>query len=200
MGGQSVAAALQEVAVVGERALALCERADARHDVFSSQWAGNGDLLGSVLGERSAGLEALERAEWERRGRVSREEVIGRLDYLSIAVLYEVSADGVRVRLPVWLGLDSLAHDDGPLPPAFGALIPVGGIAEALRVRLGTRWLREAAARAVEVGLLSVPAAVRLLLVFLLPPPRNQSPLVARFLDEGSLPGADGTAGDRLYR
>lgn len=185
---------------MGERALALCERADARYDVFSSQWAGNRHVLAPALGNDAAGLEALERAEWERNGCASREEVVGRLDYLSITVIYELSGDGTRVRLPVWLGLDSLARDDGPLPPGFGALIPVGSVAEALRVRLGTRWLREAAARAVEVGLVSVPVAVTLLLVFLLPLPRNQSPLVSRFLEEGSLPDAGGAAGDWYYR
>jgi hypothetical protein len=188
------------VTVVGERALARYERPDGRYDVFASQWAGNSHVLASALGNCAAGLGALERADWERNGCASREEVVERLDYLSITVIYEFSGDGIRVRLPVWLGLDSLARDDGPLPPGFGALIPVGSVAEALRVRLGTRWLREAAARAVEVGLVSVPAAVTLLVVFLLPPPRNQSPLVSRFLDEGSLPDAGGTAGHWHYR
>jgi len=173
---------------MGERALARCERPDGRHDVFYSQWAGDGDLLLRVLRGGRDGLGVLERLDWERRGSVPSDGVVERLDYLSTAVVYDVSVQRVRVRLPVWLGLDSLAHDGGPLPPGFGALIPVRDVAAAVRVRLGTRWLREAAARAVEAGVLPVHAAVKLLILSLLPPPGGLPTVVTQFLEDGSLP------------
>jgi len=180
---------------VGERALALCERPDGRHALYYSQWAGSSDLLVPVLRGDGGGLEVLERADWEPRGCVSFDAVVERLDYLSTAVVYEVSVQGVRVRLPVWLGLDSLAHDGGPLPPGFGALVPVCDVVEAVRVRLGIRWLRETAARAVEAGVVPVHAAVKLLILFLLPPSGSLPTLVRRFLDDRLLPGVDGDTG-----
>lgn len=177
---------------MGERALALCERSGDQYDLFYSQWAGGNELLVPVLNSDGAGPAILARADWERRGCVSLDEVIEQLDYLSTAAVYEVSVHGVRVRLPAWLGLDSLAHDGEPFPPGFGALLPVRDVVRAVRVRLGTRWLREAAARAVEAGVLRVPAAIKLLLLFLLVPSGSVPTLVRRFLDDGSLPGYAG--------
>ncbi|PSQ36129.1 hypothetical protein BRD08_05630 [Halobacteriales archaeon SW_10_66_29] len=63
----------------------------------------------------------------------------------------------------------------------------LAGLDYPIRARLGCRWLKAAAGRAVETGLLSVPQAVRLLVLFLLPRPQDVPPAVAAWLDTASV-------------
>ncbi|PSP45407.1 hypothetical protein BRC69_06110 [Halobacteriales archaeon QH_6_66_25] len=149
------------VVAVGERALALYERPDGRYDVFASQWAGEWAAIAAVLASDGTHPAVLDRYRWER----------------------------LRVSVPVPLGLDALAVEGEQLPVEFGVLVPVNDVHDAIRTRLGCRWLKAATGRAVETGLLSVPQAVRLLVLFLLPQPQDVPPPVAAWLDTASVFG-----------
>ena len=183
------AVALWTVVAVGERALALYERPDGRYDVFASQWAGEWAAIAAVLASDGTHPAVLDRYRWERRDAGPRAALLADLDYLSTAAVYELSPEAVRVSVPVWLGLDALAVESDQLPAEFGVLVPVNGVHDAIRTRLGCRWLKAAAGRAVETGLLSVPQAVRLLVLFLLPASRDVPPPVAAWLDTASVFG-----------
>jgi len=177
------------VVAVGERALALYERPDGRYDVFASQWAGEWAAIAAVLASDGTHPAVLDRYRWERRDAGPRAALLAGLDYLSTAAVYELSPEGVRVSVPVPLGLDALAVEGEQLPVEFGVLVPVNDVHDAIRTRLGCRWLKAATGRAVETGLLSVPQAVRLLVLFLLPRPQDVPPPVAAWLDTASVFG-----------
>jgi hypothetical protein len=91
------------VSRVGERALAVV-RSDHRVDVYHSQWAGSVNRLTRVLETPVDPVAALAGADWQYRGRWPPGTLSRRVDALDIAVVYHVSASGVTVYLPVWLG------------------------------------------------------------------------------------------------
>jgi hypothetical protein len=168
---------------VGERAIALCARADGQFDVFYSHWGAAPGKIGRLLDAGSDGLVALAAAEWEWRRRAPLGRVVESLDYLSTEAVYVLSPGGVGVFLSVWLGVDRVAAAGASFPPEFGTLCRVRSVAGAARVRTGTRWLKEAVARGVETGAVSPTVAVRLLVLFLLPAPACYPPAVAAFLE-----------------
>lgn len=183
---------------MGERAIALCARADGQFDVFYSQWGACGGKLYRTLETGFDGAQALEAAEWEWRRRAPFAAVVASLDYLSIEAVYVLSPAGGCVFLPVWLGVDHVAAAGVSFPPEFGTLCRVRSRAEAARVRTGTRWLKGTVARGVETGVVSLIVAVRLLVLFLLPAPGCYSSAVAAFLEERAGPGGvDPAASDR---
>lgn len=170
--------------LVGERALALCARQDGRYDVFHSQWAGGWTALRSALVDAGDSERALGRHSWQWQTVGTRARIIERIDYLSTAAVYEVTVDGIRVLLPIWLGYDLLTGSGDAAPVERGILVPVRTLRGAVRVRIGTRWLRTATARGIETGVLTRRSAVKLLVLFHLPSAGNVPSSVASILGD----------------
>lgn len=89
---------------MGERALAAVQY-DGHVDVYYAQWAGSDSHLLRVLdAPPGQQFEALLGANWRYRGQWRPEAFPRTVDALDIDAVYLVSARGVTVYLPVWLG------------------------------------------------------------------------------------------------
>lgn len=136
------------MSIVGERALAAVRNRSAV-DIYESQWAGTEQQLSWVLGAPvDEQFDALLGANWRYRGRYTT-SLSRTVDYLDIEAVYLLSAHGVSVYLPVWLGFsppDARASD--------GVLVPVETIGEYRRVRRTVQFLKELFHDAIVVGVL----------------------------------------------
>lgn len=155
---------------MGERALAAVARAsDGRQpvalDCYRSQWAGSDERAGAVLAVDGGSVEPLLECRWNHAGLWRPCELLRTLDYLSVEILYLVSADGVDAFVPVWLGIP--AGNAGRTPSTRGAIVPVASLAELRALRAWIRGLKELFGLAVDDGYLSVAEARACLLTVL---------------------------------
>lgn len=139
---------------MAERAVLIDRRTDDRYDVASSRWGGTDRALAAVCAGTSP--RALPDVSWaDRREVAGFTTLLATFDILSTAALYRVRRDRTTVFLPLWFGL--------PLPtarpsPRVGALVAVGSLHDARRLRVGFRALRGTLADALTAG--TLPATV----------------------------------------
>jgi hypothetical protein len=147
------ALASEGVGVVGERALAVVRVGDGgRVDVYHSRWAGGDSRLRRVLHGPGDPLDALGDAEWRYRGRQDRTAFAGGVDTLGVDAVYLLPGRGVRVYLPVWLGMPETTEQTGESwagPATDGLLLRVEAFGECRRLRGMVRFLKELCYRAV---------------------------------------------------
>lgn len=170
---------------VGERAVALCPRpAHVRGttggllvDCFGSQWAGSDERVGAVLAGCGT-VEPLFECRWASLGVRDWIALPRSLDYLSLDVVYLVRPGGVRVSLPVWLGIP--AADGEATEPTDGLLVEVSSLAELRVLRARIRDLKGLFGVAVDAERLSSPEARACLLATLSVVRRGEPPATYR--------------------
>lgn len=161
------------MSVVGERAVAVCPRSvDGRHaseegllDCFGSQWAGSDERVGAVLATEGGTAGPLLDCQWEHLGVCDSARLPGSLDYLSLDVVYLVRSDGVRVYLPVWLGIPTAGGVE--TGGTDGVLLRITSLAALRTLRARIRDLKELFGRAVDARRLSYQEARSCLLATL---------------------------------
>ena len=149
------------VSRVGERALAVIQ-GDNRVDVYHSQWAGSVDRLARVLEAPVDPVTVLAAADWQYRGRWPPGERSPRVDALDIAVVYHISASGVRVYLPVWPGFTWPAER-----VTRGLLVRVDTYEGCRCLRATLRFLKSVFHEAIRLDVLDSDAARDLLVLAL---------------------------------
>ena len=154
---------------MGERALLVRPVAGGAGQLYYSQWAGSTEQIQAVLGRQRESRELLQRQDWVYRGEESRGGVVESLDYLSVSALYVATPESVTVLLPVWLGIGPGADRSPPVPSWAGALVVVGTPRQVRWLRAGLQWLKTVLGRAIDAAAISTVAAMRLLVLSLLP-------------------------------
>lgn len=159
------------VGVVGERALAAVRVGDGgRVDVYHSRWAGGDSRLRRVLHGPGDPLDALGDAGWGYRGRQDRTAFPGGVDTLGVDAVYLFPGRGVRVYLPVWLGIPGTAEQTGGSwagRATDGLLLRVEAFGECRRLRGMARFLKELFCVAVRRALVDRQTARDLLVLAL---------------------------------
>jgi hypothetical protein len=172
---------------VGERALAVCPRVfDGRNpldevvlDCFGSQWAGGDECVDAVLSTRGGCADPLLDCRWEFLGEREPSALLRTLDYLSLEVVYLVRPGGVRVYLPVWLGIPTAGGNASE--STDGVLVRVRSLAELRALRARIRELKGLFGVAVEEGRLSHSEARACLLATLSVGRDGEPPATCRF-------------------
>lgn len=139
---------------MGNRALVACHRERGVYDLYRSQWAGSESRTASVLA--AVGHEptsALLGCEWSSAGVASLSGLLKSFDYLAFDILYLVSASGVQVFYPVWLGVPTGATEG--TRPTDGVLVRVESIAAVRALRRRCRRLKEFLGTGVETSVLT---------------------------------------------
>lgn len=109
---------------MGERALAVCERADGQYDVYYSQWGGSPRVISawfrgvpsqctsaewfrndSTQCEPTSQKEALFTCEWTLEATLPRDELLSSVDFLQTEAVYVISRAGECFLAPIWTGL-----------------------------------------------------------------------------------------------
>lgn len=148
---------------MGERALAACPVVDGpsgTFDWYTAQWAGSEDAVRSVFGQST---DALYRYDWQYQKRAVWSTMIDTLDYLQYEAVYRISAAGVTVYLPLWLGF----NPDDRTAPSTGALLETHSLTEFRLLREQIQWLKATLGRAVEEGTIGLETARYILLSML---------------------------------
>lgn len=172
---------------VGERALAICPRFfDGRNplggtvlDCFGSLWAGGDEYVDAVLSTAGGCADPLLDCRWEFVGERESNALPRTLDYLSLDVVYLVRPGGVRVSLPVWLGIPTAGGDASGA--SDGVLVPVRSAAALRALRSRIRELKGLFGVAVEDGRLSATEARVCLLATLSVGHHLEPPATCRF-------------------
>jgi len=135
------------VGVVGERALAaVCLGDGGQVEVYHSRWAGGDSRLRRVLHAPGDPLDALAGAEWQYRGRQDRTAFHDSVDTLGVDAVYLLPGRGVRVYLPVWLGIPGTVEQKEKWwagRVTDGVLVRVESFGECRRLRGVVRLLKE---------------------------------------------------------
>lgn len=140
---------------MAERAVLIDRRTDGRYAVASSRWGGTDRALAAVCAGTTP--RALPGVSWaDRPAPAGFGTLLAAFDLLSTAVLYRVRRGETTVFRPLWFGL--------PLPtaspsPGVGALVAVGSLHDARKVRVGFRALKGTLADALTAGIIPVTAA-----------------------------------------
>ncbi len=138
--------ASEEVGVVAERALAaVCLEGGGQVEVYRSRWAGGDSRLRRVLHGPGDPLDALCDVGWQYRGRQDRTAFPGGVDALGVDAVYLLPGQGVRVYLPVWLGVPRTVEQTGESwaeRATDGLLLRVGAFGECRRLRGVVRFLK----------------------------------------------------------
>lgn len=140
------ALASKEVGVVAEGALAVvCLEGGGQVEVYHSRWAGGDSRLRRVLHAPGDPLDALCGAKWQYRGRRDRTAFPGGVDTLGLDAVYLLPGRGVRVYLPVWLGMPETAEQTGRSwaeRATNGLLLHVDAFGQCRRLRGMVRFLK----------------------------------------------------------
>jgi hypothetical protein len=122
---------------MAERAVLARRRRNGRYDLSRSRWAGTNEALAAVTsGSNPAALDGV---EWRQyRSDVAFPELVGSLDYLSTSLCYRVGTETTTF-LCLWFGLPL---PDDSTPRTAGALLSVGSLPDARRLRARFRALK----------------------------------------------------------
>ena len=136
-----------EVTVVSERALAaVTVEGGGQVEIYHSRCAGAESRLRRVLHKPGDPLDALDGVGWQYRGRQDRTAFPGAVDTLGVDVVYLLPDRGVRVYLPVWLGLPGTVEQTGTSwveRTTNGVLVRVKAFGECRHLRAEIRFLKE---------------------------------------------------------
>lgn len=146
---------------VSERGTLVCRRPDGTVDLFRARRGGDDGVLRRAIGTSPRTVTGLVDWRIERRG-LPVEAVAEAVDYLATDVVYWTGLGGTTVFLPLWFGLPGWRAD-----PGLGAMVPVGSLPGARRMRRTWRGLRGALAGAIETGRLPAVAAPAVLVASL---------------------------------
>lgn len=148
---------------MGERALAFCSLSEGGQELFYSQWAGCESVVGRVLVAESfeRQCETLMGRDWQYRRHLSPGATGYDIDYLSIAVVYQLTSVAVIPYAVFWCGF---AETGVSANPDLGMLIPLEERDSLQRYRTQFQQLKTPLEEAIARGYMSIESAVRVLI------------------------------------
>jgi len=163
---------------MGERALAVCRLPDGTEDVYYSQWAGDESVIARVLETEcfESQCQILKACDWQHN---RMQPTLSAIDYLTTAVVYVISSDGVSPYAVRWFGLPQTG---GPTAPKLGALVRLDDHHVRER-RMQFQQCKSLLQDATVRGYISTEVAIRILLLSLEDSEYYPSPACKRFAE-----------------